>query len=212
MLLLVAITFGLLWLLVVEHRPTIGFGDLSIRGSLVLAFLAFELLLLVITELTSVGHHFTFGVVAGVWGVLVVVLLVVARKPLKRLANRGGTEGGLRARVRGYAGNLGVEDRIWLAVLVAIFAILTTIALEYLPSNPDSMVYHLARVAHWIQNRTVAPFATHYLPQVELPPLSEYNLALLHLLSGTDRFDALMSLLAAIVCVVGASELARLLG
>ena len=212
MLLLVAITFGLLWLLIVVHRHAIGFGNLSIRGALVLAFLSFELLLLVITELTSVGHSFTFGVVAGAWGLLVIVLLVAARNPLIRLANRFGTEGGLRTRVRGYVGNLSVEDRIWLGVLVAIFGILAAIAFEYLPSNPDSLVYHLARVAHWIQNRTVAPFATHYLPQVELPPLSEYNLALLHLLSGTDRFDAGMSLLAAIVCVVGTSELARLLG
>jgi 4-amino-4-deoxy-L-arabinose transferase-like glycosyltransferase len=212
MLLLVASTFGLLWLLIVVHRRAIGFGNLSIRGALVLAFLAFELLLLVITELTSVGHNFTFGVVAGVWGVLVIVLLVAARNPLRRLANRAGTEGGFRARVRGYLDNLSVEDRIWLGVLVAIFGILIAIGFEYLPSNSDSLVYHLARVEHWIQNRTVAPFATHYLPQIEFPPLSEYNLALLHLLSGTDRFDAGMSLLAAVVSVVGASELARLLG
>ena len=74
------------------------------------------------------------------------------------------------------------------------------------------MVYHLARVEHWIQNRTVAPFATHYLEQVEFSPLSEYNLAHLHLLSGTDRFDACMQLLAALVSIVGVSELARLLG
>ena len=74
------------------------------------------------------------------------------------------------------------------------------------------MVYHLARVEHWIQNRTVAPFATHNLEQVEFSPLSEYNLAHLHLLSGTDRFDACMQLLAALVSIVGVSELARLLG
>ena len=73
-------------------------------------------------------------------------------------------------------------------------------------------MYHLARVEHWIQNRTVAPFATHNLEQVEFSPLSEYNLAHLHLLSGTDRFDACMELLAALVSIVGVSELARLLG
>jgi hypothetical protein len=211
MLLLVATTFGLLWLLIVAHRQAIGFGNLSIRGALVLAFLAFELLLLVLTELTSVGHNFTFGVVAVVWGVLLIILLLAAKNPLTRLVNRART-GGLRGPVRGYVDNLSVEDRIWLGVLVAIFGILTAIGFEYLPSNSDSMVYHLARVEHWIQNRTVAPFATHYLPQIEFPPLSEYNLALLHLLSGTDRFDVAMSLFAAIVCVVGASELARLLG
>ena len=58
------IPFGLLWLLIAAHRQRLGFGNLSIRGALVLAYLAFEVLLLGITELTSVGHHFTAGTVA----------------------------------------------------------------------------------------------------------------------------------------------------
>ncbi len=97
-------------------------------------------------------------------------------------------------------------------MIVAIFGVFVTLAWIYLPSNNDSLRYHLARVEHWIENRTIAAFATQYLPQVEFPPLAEYNLAILHLLSGTDRFDGFVSLFATLICVAGSSELARLLG
>ncbi len=212
MLLLLVIPFGLLWLLIAGHRTRLGFGNLSIRGALVLAYLAFEVLLLGITELSSAGHHFTAGTVAILWLIVIIILLFAARTQITGLVRRArshdGSRFGLTDRVRRLSG----EDRFWIAILIAIFGLLVATGFFYRPSYGDSLVYHLARVEHWIQNRTVAPFATHNLEQVEFAPLSEYNLAHLHLLSGTDRFDACMELLAALVSIVGVSELARLLG
>ena len=212
MLLLLVVPFGLLWMLIARHRQRIGFDRISIRGALVLAYLAFQALLLGITEITSIGHNFTAGRVALAWLVVIVVLLFVARSDIRttvaRARSHRGSPFGLRTRWK----RLSTEDRVWLGVVVVIFGVLVALGSLYPPSNGDSMVYHLARVEHWIQNRTIAPFATHYLPQIDLSPLAEYNLAHLHLLSGTDRFDWSMQLTAAAVCVVGVSELARLLG
>ena len=67
MLLLLVLPLGLLWLVISVHRERLGLGNLSVRGALVLAFLALEVLLLGMTELTSVGHHFTAGTVAVAW-------------------------------------------------------------------------------------------------------------------------------------------------
>ena len=64
---------------------------------------------------------------------------------------------------------------------------------------------------HWIQNATVAPFATHFLPQIDLSPLDEYSITQLHLLAGGDHLDGFVQLLAYIVCVVAVSEVTRLL-
>ena len=211
MLLLPLIAFALLWLLITDHRVAMGFGNLSLRGTMVLAFLAFELLDLAITELTSVGHNYTAGWVAGSWALAVVVLLTAGRRSLVRAMVRLRRHEG-RSWLRTRIGNLSAEDRVWVGVVVALFATLAVVGSLYLPNNSDSLVYHLARVSHWVENRTVAPFATHYLAQVEFPPLAEYNLGLLHLLSATDRFDAAVALFSAAISVVGASELARLLG
>ncbi len=212
MLLLLVIPLGLLWFLISVHRERLGFGNLSVRGAFVLAFLAFEVLLLGITELTSVGHHFTAGTVAVAWLIVIIVLLFAARTQITLVVQRDRSDDGARFGLVNRAKRLTGEDRFWVAVLTAIFGLLVAEGTLYPPTYGDSMVYHLARVEHWIQNRSVAFFATHYLTQIEFTPLSEYNLAHLHLLSGTDRFDACMPLLAALVCIIGVSELARLLG
>ena len=98
------------------------------------------------------------------------------------------------------------------AVIGAMVAVLLGIGWFYPPANTDSLVYHLPRVAHWMQDQSVAHFATHYTAQIELAPLHEFNMLHLHLLAGTDRLDGYPQLLAFVVCVVGASEIARLLG
>jgi hypothetical protein len=212
MLLLLIAPLGLLWLLLATHQDRIGFSRLSVRGALVLAFLAFEVLVLAVTEVTSIGHRFTSGAITVVLGLITVILAVPAGKQIWKFAGQLRTEGAARSRIRRSLSQLSIEDRIWLGILAILFGLLVVVGSEYAPSNTDSLVYHLARVEHWIQNRTVAPFATHYLPQVAFAPLGEYNLALVHLLSGTDRYDAGVALLAAVISVVGASELARLLG
>ncbi len=211
MLLLLIVAFALLWVLVCDRGRRVGFENLSVRGGLVLAYLCFELVLLLITELSSIGRHFSAGVVEVAWACVVVVLVVVERRPILDLIRRVGRSD-WRDSVARRSRILEVEDWIWIGVVAAIVCALTAVALLYLPSNADSMVYHLARVEHWIQNRSIGPFATQYAALVELSPLAEYNLAALHLLSGSDYFDAFVQLTAAIVCIVGVSELARLLG
>ncbi|MGH3166185.1 MAG: hypothetical protein ACRDN0_09880, partial [Trebonia sp.] len=212
MLLILVVVFLLLWLLIASYRSRIRYGNLSVRGAFVLAYLAFEFLLLAITELTSAGNHFTRWTVTFAWLVVIVALLVAAwpamARHVRRIRARQPLRSELMARLRRPSG----EDWFWIGIVTTIMAVLVVAGSIYPPSNADSLVYHLVRVEHWIQNRTVAPFATHYLAQIDLAPLSEYNLAHLHLLSGTDRFDWSMQWCAAIVCIVGVSELARLLG
>jgi hypothetical protein len=211
-LVLLVMALALLWLLIAAHRERLGFGHFSKRGAFVLAFLAFEVLLLGITEFSSIGHHFTAGTVVGAWSIVTFILLILARTQIRLLDNQVRSHDGVRIRRSDNAERLSNEDRFWVCIIVLIFSLLMVTGFLYTPSYADSMVYHLARVEHWIQNRSIGFFATHYLAQLEFSPLSEYNLAHLHLLSGTDRFDASMDLLSCLVCIVGVSEVARLLG
>ncbi len=212
MVLLLIVPLFLLWFLIANYRHRIGFAALSVRGAFVLAFLAFQVLLLAITELTSLGNHFTARTVAGAWLVVIVILAFVAWTPISDLVKRFRSQPTKNLGLRTRLNRLSNEEWVWIGVVVVILGVLAVVGSIYPPSNTDSLVYHLARVEHWIQNRSVAPFATHDLSQVELSPASEYNLAHLHLLLGTDRLDWTMQWMAALVSVVGVSELARLLG
>jgi hypothetical protein len=59
------------------------------------------------------------------------------------------------------------------------------------------MTYHLARVLHWQQDRSVALYATNIERQLHLTPGGEYGILRLDLLSGGDRLDNLPQWLAA---------------
>ena len=203
---------GLLWRLLSRSRNAIGLSRLSHRGTLVVAYLVWQALLEIITELSSIGGHFTRGLLLASWGGLLVVLIAAAGPDIRRLATN--VKAGLHpvAWAKRTFFRIGAENVVWLVVVALILGILGYLAWSFLPSNADSLVYHLVRVEHWIQDRSISPFPTQYLAQVELSPLAEYNLAHFQLLAGTDRFDGYVQLLACTICLVAVSEVARLLG
>ncbi len=208
---LLPLVFALLWLLIWHSKTWFGSPALSRRGAFLLAYLLFEALLLVMTELTSVGHHFTRTTVLGCWLAIAAALVLVSWRALVALLKAA--SGATRAHpVRRMATSLRTEAAAWLAIPFFYLGVLVYLGIAYLPSNADSLDYHLARVEHWIQDQSVAPFAAHFTAQIDYPPLAEYNLAHFHLLLGGDRVDGFVQLFAAVVCVVAVSEITRLLG
>jgi Dolichyl-phosphate-mannose-protein mannosyltransferase len=192
------VALGLLWALVHEHRARLGLGALSACGTLVAAYVAANGLVVATAEVPSVGEHLAPGVVQGTWVGIVVVLAAAVAVTVDRSSWR----------------RPDVSPAGWAVVGLgaAYVVVLATAALRYRPASSDSLMYHLPRVEHWIQNGTVAPYATHFPHQVEMAPLHEYSMLQLHLLAGTDRFDGLVSLLAYLVAAVGVAEATRLLG
>ena len=189
----------LLWVLVHGHRERLGLGALSSRGSLVAAYLLLVGLVLAITEAASAGDRLTPGVVGAAW---VATMLLLGAAVLL-----------LPSGDRPWAGHrLGRSELAALGLGGAFLLAAAATALVHRPASSDSMMYHLARIAHWEQERSVAPYATHFVQQVEMAPLHEYSMLQLHLLTGADRFDGLVSTLALAIAVVAVAEVARLLG
>lgn len=75
-----------------------------------------------------------------------------------------------------------------------VFAIgMIFLALKTVPYNWDSMTYHLPRVVHWLQNGTVAHYATHNDRQVASPVLGAFiNLHVYAMANGNDTFVNLL--------------------
>ena len=97
----------------------------------------------------------------------------------------------------------------WVAPLGLLAAVA---AVEWVPNNWDSMTYHLARVAYWIQYRSVAPYPTGIARQIGLPPGAEYLMLSLQAIAGTDRLDNLVQFAAWLSLVLSAPPLARAFG
>ncbi len=97
-------------------------------------------------------------------------------------------------------------------LVLPLAALAAASAVRYAPNTGDSMTYHLARVAHWIQQASVEVYPTGTLRQTVMMPGAEYVLLALQVVSGSDRLAALLQLGAYLILVFAAPTVARIAG
>lgn len=93
-----------------------------------------------------------------------------------------------------------------------ILLVTLLVALVAPPNTWDSMTYHMARVANWIDHRSVRDYPTHIIRQLYLGPWAEFAITHLQILSGGDHFANLVQFFAMLGSVLGVSLLAKKLG
>ena len=176
-----------------------GTGRYGLRQSAVYAATLYTLCLVFATEFFSIWNILGFETLFAFW----MGLTIVAGLYLYFYGNRQAvlhTFNGAWVRFR-------ASKALWAVTLV--WAIILAIALVYPPNNWDSIVYHMARVASWIQQGSIKHFPTLYLPQISYPPLAEWHILHFQLLAGSDRFANTVQWLALVGCGIAASLIAR---
>lgn len=160
-----------------------------------------SLLLVMVTECLGALGHLEFAWVLATWVLLGAVQIPLWRRLITRLRVSRAPSPPL--------------TRIEVALIVPVVAIVLctgVIALVSAPNTWDALTYHLARAAHWKQNGSVAFFPTWIERQLSFPPFAEYALLHLQILTGADRFAALVQWLSYIGTLVGVSLVAAELG
>jgi 4-amino-4-deoxy-L-arabinose transferase-like glycosyltransferase len=99
-----------------------------------------------------------------------------------------------------------------LAAVGTIASLVSLVAFAAPPNNADSMIYHMARVMHWIQNQTVAHYPTNLLHQLFQLPWAEFAIMHFQVLSDGDQWANLVQWFSMVGSVVGVSLIARQLG
>lgn len=94
----------------------------------------------------------------------------------------------------------------------AVALILLATALLSPPNTWDAMTYHMSRVLHWIQNRSLDPYPTQIMQQVYMPPWSGLAIVQLQLLAGSDRLANTVQWTSMLGSLLGVTWLSRLLG
>jgi hypothetical protein len=144
-------------------------------------------------------------------GAVTVPGLVVAHLPLIAAGGWGLSRAWSAVR-RGSRLSRTIPPRLALVALAPIAAVLVVTLFRYPPTTWDSMTYHLARVAHWLDEASVFQFSSWIPRQNLFPPGAEYLLLVPQALSGTDRLAGLSQFLCWILAVLAAPSLARLFG
>lgn len=98
--------------------------------------------------------------------------------------------------------------------IILLFILLTTalIAAFAFPSNWDSMTYHLARVMQWIHRESLAHYPTNINRQLSQPPLAEYAIMHLFILSPMAQLANWVQWSAYVGSIIAVSLIAKQLG
>lgn len=175
--------------------------------SIVKAYLVLLLVMAVSTEILSVFGAVTYGALVALWIILAVALLAwVGSSVVRRRVP--GVDQDTRAAVEAY----GLQEAALLFAIGCIACMTLLVALVYPPNNWDSMTYHMSRVAQWIQRGSVEFYATSIDRQNYQPPLAEFAILHLQLLSGSDRFANIIQWYSFGVSIVVAGLLAKTFG
>ncbi|HSB65628.1 MAG TPA: glycosyltransferase family 39 protein [Anaerolineales bacterium] len=108
-----------------------------------------------------------------------------------------------------------LPDRFTTLTLIAfsfIIILLLVIVLIAPANTMDSLLYHMSRVMHWAQDRGLAHYPTGFTPQLTNPIEAELIILQLRLLFGSDRLASLPQWISLVVCAIGVSVGAKLMG
>lgn len=166
------------------------------RKNIILASLIFGIAITAITEILSFFSLLTFSSLILVWILLNICMLLLFHKTKRSVTHTGKF----------------TINKHWLVYIILIVALTGVVAWVAAPNNGDSMSYHLPRVMHWIQNKSIAYYPTHVLRQLHLSPWAEFGILHIMLLSGSDRYVNLLQWFAFIGCIIGVSLIAKQLG
>jgi len=103
-------------------------------------------------------------------------------------------------------------DFIMVIILGVILLALFVVAVKSTPNNTDSLLYHLSRVMHWAQDRSLRFYPTAYEAQLINPIFAELSILNLRSLWGNDQVAGLVQWFSMIGALIGVSVVAKVLG
>ncbi|HSB65651.1 MAG TPA: hypothetical protein VLD65_03685, partial [Anaerolineales bacterium] len=103
-------------------------------------------------------------------------------------------------------------DRLLLLVICAVLIITALVAWITPPQTWDSLTYHLSRVAHWAQDRSIWHYATGIDRQTSMPPGAEELVLNFYVLIQSDRLSNFPEWFAMLGSLIGVSLIAYYLG
>lgn len=176
----------------------------GLRESITKSYIVLFLLIASSTETLSFFGAVTYGPICLFWITLTVVSLTFLFFLLKQNDPRTSIKNWLRALT-----DYGRHEGIFLLLVACVLSITLIVALVYPPNNWDSMTYHMSRVAEWIDHGSVDFYPTSIDRQNYQPPLAEFAILHLQLLSKSDRFANIIQWFSFFVSIVFVTLIAK---
>lgn len=173
-----------------------------LRTAFLLASTTYGLLIVISTEILSLFSLITFEAILTFWLFIIFSASVFLFKQPK-------TKNPFFAFK---LSDFTLSNKIFILLIVFIVFVIGIIAFVAPPNTYDSMTYHMARIPHWIQNKTVAYYPTNHMRQLYTQPGAEFSILHLQILSNSDRFANFVQWFSMLGCIIIISLIAKLLG
>ncbi|MCL1467883.1 ArnT family glycosyltransferase [Argonema galeatum] len=181
------------------------------RSAFLKASILHGIIIAVLTEELSLSKSLTFEFIILGWSLFALlncgILLIWVYQKQRRIRSDQITQ-----EIWSNFSRQDVSSKMAITAVILVLSICLITALIAAPNNYDSMTYHMPRVMHWIQNRSVAHYPTNNLRQIAFPPGAAYIVTHLQILSGGDRFANLVQWFAFLGSVLGTSLIAKTFG
>ncbi len=172
------------------------------RTALLVAAVLWGVVVVAVTETLSLVHALNFWALLGVWIALSAFLAWWMWRHWNAIVS---------ARAGSWMA-VGWFDRALLASTAVLAATVGVVALVAPPNTYDSMTYHMSRVAHWAQNRSVEHYPTPIIRQLFQPPWAEFAILQSYVLTGGDRLANVVQWFSMLGGLAGVSLAAKHLG
>lgn len=161
----------------------------------------FSVLVWLLTEGLSAFYLLTPKIVCRAWGMIVLCCFCALLIKFKKYRKKNSQAERIFC-VKVLCHKLKISDYVILLLGIGMAMILFYFAYITVPFNWDSMTYHLARVANWIQNASVKYYPTNIKRQLYYSSFTEYYILHICLLFQNDKFVNLVQWCAYIVSAV----------
>ena len=188
--------FVLMWVLLYRASSQ----DRGVRISFLCACILWGALVVFNTESLSIIHVLNRGIISNFW----IIVCLLAGFLLRKTSDPDLS--------RPKAKHTSKTDDTLNFFIILIITLVGITAFVAPPNNWDSMTYHMSRVAHWIQNRSVEFFPTSMPRQLWASPWAEYAIAQLQILTQSDRLANMVQWWSMTASVIGVSLIAKILG
>jgi 4-amino-4-deoxy-L-arabinose transferase-like glycosyltransferase len=104
-------------------------------------------------------------------------------------------------------------SRWWFGITVVIAVLCMILLITGLiapPNNTDSLRYHMPRILHWVQNKSLEHYPTACQPQLWNPIWSELSILNSRLFLGSDRLANSSQWIAMVLSLLGVTQIAKL--
>lgn len=188
------------------------------RSALLFSALVWGVIVVALTETLSLFKALSFMWLLGSWALICLSLIFIGYQiDSKALKGKGRTSIGnpfaeLIRFINIELFSSKIHIRVWVLGILGLVLIVGIVALIAPPNTNDSMGYHMPRVMHWIQNRSVAHFPTNYTAQLFLSPWSTFAISHFQILSNSDRYANLIQFFSMVGSIIGVSLIAEQLG